>query len=122
MSDSKNDKKTETPTNPTTVETDQKEVTPLRCLVGSSMSGALALGLYSLTSAIATTFATKPMTSDNLLVIKIGSAVRTLVVGVASLATFIFSFVAIGLILLAIQLVIQGFSKSNESIKKEGAD
>ncbi|MEB3310677.1 MAG: DUF3082 domain-containing protein [Snowella sp.] len=116
------DKKTESQTTLTPVETDQKEVTPLRCLVGSTMSGALALGLYSLTSAIATTFATKPITSDNLLVIKIGSAVRTLVVGVASLATFIFSFVAIGLILLAIQLIIQRFTKPNETVKKEGAD
>lgn len=116
------DKKTETPKTITPVETEQKEVTPLRCFVGSGMSGALAFGLYSLTSAIATTFATKPITSDNMLVIKIGSAVRTLVVGVASLATFVFSFVAIGLILLAIQLVIQGFSKQNDNIKKEGAD
>ncbi len=116
------DKKTETPKNITPVETDQKEVTPLRCFVGSTMSGALAFGLYSLTSAIATTFAAKPVTSDNLLVIKIASLVRTLVVGVASLATFIFSFVTIGLILLAIQLIIQGFTKPNETVKKKGAD
>jgi len=37
------------------------------------------------------------------------------VVGVASMATFIFGFVAIGLILLAIQLIIQGFQKEKLS-------
>ena len=99
----------------TPIEAEKKDVTPLRCLVGSVMAGGLATGLYSLTYAIASTFARKPITSDNLLVIKIGSAVRTLVVGVASMATFIFGFVAIGLILLAIQLIIQGFKKEKLS-------
>lgn len=96
-------------TSPT--KTEKIETTPLRCLVGSVMAGSLATGLYTLTYAIASTFAKKPITSDNLLVIKIGAAVRTLVVGVASMATFIFGFVAIGLVLLAIQLIIQGFKK-----------
>jgi hypothetical protein len=88
----------------------------LRCLLGSSISAALAWGLYSLTSAIAITFATKPILSQNQIVQRIGSAVRTLVLGVASMATFIFGFVAIGLILLAIQLVIQSLvpKKAND--------
>ena len=109
-------KKKETEITETTpIEAEKKDVTPLRCLVGSLMAGSLATGLYALTYAIASTFAKKPITSDNLLVIKIGSAVRTLVVGVASMATFIFGFVAIGLILLAIQLIIQGFQKEKLS-------
>jgi len=99
--------------NPT--ESPKKEVNPLNCLLGSVMAGGFATGLYLLTYAIASTFAKKPITSDNLFVIKIGAAVRTLVVGVASMATFIFGFVAIGLILLAIQLVIQGFKKQKMS-------
>ena len=94
----------------------KKDVTPLRCLLGLSISAALAWGLYSLTSAIAITFATKPILSQNQIVQRIGSAVRTLVLGVASMATFIFGFVAIGLILLAIQLVIQSLvpKKAND--------
>lgn len=82
-------------------------VTPLRCLIGSSISGALAWAIYLLTTAIAISFATKPVTSDNMMVQRISSAVRTLVLGVASLGTFIFGFVALGLILLALQLLWQ---------------
>jgi hypothetical protein len=109
-------KKNETEIKETTsIEAEKKEVTPLRCLVGSVMAGGLATGLYSLTYAIASTFAKKPLISDNLLVLKIGAAVRTLVVGVASMATFIFGFVAIGLILLAMQLIIQDFKKEKLS-------
>jgi len=81
--------------------------TPLRCFVGSGIAGSLAWGLYLLTSSIALTFASKPVLSDKAIVQRIASAVRTLVLGVASLATFIFAFVAIGLILLAIQLIFQ---------------
>ena len=85
-------------------------VTPLRCLLGATISGALAWGLYGLTAAIAIRFATKPMVSDNLFVQRIAAAVRTLVLGVASLGTFIFGFVALGLILLATQLLWQQLS------------
>ncbi len=90
-------------------------VTPLRCLTGSAIAGTFAIALYSLTHSIAETFAKKPVTSTNQLVINISAAVRTLVVGVASLATFIFAFVAIGLILLAIQLVIEKLKQGSIS-------
>jgi type III secretory pathway component EscU len=92
-----------------------EKVTPLRCLIGSVMSGSLAIALYFLTYSIAHTFATKPVTSTNQLVVRISAAVRTLVVGVASLGTFLFGFVALGLILLAIQLSIQTLKESNRS-------
>lgn len=88
--------------------------TPLRCLVGSGISGGLAWALHLLTSSIAITFATKPITSEKIFVIKIASAVRTLVLGLASLGTFVFVFVAIGLVLLAGQLLWQQwFTPSN---------
>ena len=92
-----------------------KKVTPSRCLIGSTISGFLAFGLYSLTLSIVQSFATKPLISNNPLVLRIGSLVRTLVMGVASLGTFIFSFVAFGLILLAIQLFLEKLS----SMEKE---
>lgn len=81
--------------------------TPLRCLVGSGISATLAWGLYLLTSAIAVSFASKPVLSDKAIVQRIASAVRTLVLGLASMGTFIFAFVAIGLILLMVQLILQ---------------
>jgi hypothetical protein len=42
---------------------------------------------------------------------RIGAAVRSLVLGVAALGTFIFGFVALGLILLSLQLIFQGKPK-----------
>lgn len=90
---------------------DKDKVTPLRCLVGAFISGGLAGGLYLLTYSIAITFATKPITAKSQFAINIASAVRTLVVGMASLGTFIFAFVAFGLVLLAIQLTIQGIKQ-----------
>lgn len=87
------------------------KVTPGRCLVGATISGPIAIALYFLTAAIAQTFATKPVTSSNLLVIKISIAVRTLVVGIATLGTGIFALVAVGLVALAIQLSIQSLKQ-----------
>ncbi|MDJ0581068.1 MAG: DUF3082 domain-containing protein [Crocosphaera sp.] len=86
---------------------DPKKPTPSNCLTGAAISGALGYALYNLTGSIIQTFASKPLTSSNPLVLRIGSLVRTLVTGVASLGTFVFFFVAFGLILLAIQLLFQ---------------
>jgi hypothetical protein len=47
------------------------------------------------------------MVAHSSIALRIGSAVRTLVFGLASLGTFIFVFVTIGLILLAIQLLLK---------------
>jgi hypothetical protein len=84
----------------TDIPPNQQKVTPLRCLIGSAMAGTLGVGLYSLTVSIATSFAKHPLISDKLLTLRLSTLVRTLVVGVASLGTFIFGFVAFGLILL----------------------
>ncbi|MEB3174360.1 MAG: DUF3082 domain-containing protein [Cyanobacteriota bacterium] len=89
-------------------------VTPLRCLTGSVLSGAFAWGLYRLTAAIAVSFATKPLLSSSLIAQRISAAVRTLVLGVAALGTFIFAFVALGLVLLALQLLFQSLISSKE--------
>jgi hypothetical protein len=101
--------------NDSLVEANDQKVTPLRCLLGSVLSGSLAIAMYFLTYSIAHTFATKPITSTSQLAIRISAAVRTLVVGVASLGTFIFGFVTLGLILLAIQLTIQSFKEKLSS-------
>ena len=53
------------------------------------------------------------MVAHSPIALRIGSAVRTLVFGLASLGTFIFAFVTIGLILLAIQLLLKRNQQTN---------
>ena len=97
-----NQQPTENPTDPA-----QSPPTPGRCLIGALISGGLGIALYSLTVSIARTFAAKPIHSANPAVVNIASAVRTLVVGITALGTGIFGLVAIGLVALAIQILIQ---------------
>lgn len=85
----------------------QVSPTPFRCLTGAMISGGLAFASYSLMIAIATTFAKKPIHSENPMVVNLSSAVRTLVVGIIALGTGIFGLVAIGLLALAVQLLVQ---------------
>ncbi|MEA5619766.1 DUF3082 domain-containing protein [Cronbergia sp. UHCC 0137] len=89
--------------------------TPLRCITGATISGGLAYAMYSLMIAIATTFAAKPIHSDNPMVMNIGSAVRTLVVGIVALGMAIFAIVTLGLLALAVQLLIQQLTKPKEN-------
>jgi hypothetical protein len=96
-----------------TKESSSKKVTPLRCLVGAIISGGLAIALYSLMSSIAQTYAAKPIVATNPVVLNITIAVRTLVTGVVALGAGIFAFVALGLLLLGIQLAIQSFRQVN---------
>ena len=85
---------------------------PLRCLGGSIVAGGIAIVLYRLTSAIAIAFASKPLHTDNFTTQRISAAVRTLVVGLSSLGTGIFSLAAFGLFALGIQLLLRR-SKDN---------
>ena len=101
-----------TPTEESAVQT---APTPRRCLIGALVSGGLAIAFYRLTIAIAQTFAAKPLHSHNPMVVNIGSAVRTLVVGISTLATSLFGIVTIGLIALTIQLIIQRLTKRSST-------
>ncbi len=99
-----------TPTpNPDTQPTKKAQTLPgpLQCLASALISSGFAIALYFLTSSIAQTFARKPLTSTNPIAQNISAAVRTLVVGVSTLATAIFGIVAVGLVALAIQVTIQ---------------
>jgi hypothetical protein len=89
--------------------------TILRCVIGSLIAGSFAVPLYALTMSIAQNFASKPVHSDNITAIKISVAVRTLVVGIAALGTGIFAFASLGLMLLALQLLIQKFVKKPDT-------
>ncbi|MBE9212096.1 DUF3082 domain-containing protein [Plectonema cf. radiosum LEGE 06105] len=92
----------------------ENQPTPLRCLIGAVMSGGLGFVAYKLMVSIATTFANKPVTSDNPMVVSLSSAVRTLVVGVVALGTGIFGIVGLGLLALAVQLVIKQLTTKDE--------
>ncbi|MGK7876205.1 MAG: DUF3082 domain-containing protein [Xenococcaceae cyanobacterium] len=93
------------------VEAGRKKITPWRCLFGATISGAFAIGLYFMTTSIAQTFAAKPIHSTNPIVMNISVAVRTLVVGITALGTFVFGLVAVGLVALAIQLSVQSLKQ-----------
>ena len=86
---------------------------PLRCLFGATISASLAYFLYWLTNNIAQTFAAKPVVSSNVITLNIAIAVRTLVVGVSTFATFIFALATLGLIALGIQMTIKSLSKES---------
>lgn len=85
----------------------KKKVTLLSCIFASSFSGAIAIAIYFLMSSIIETYADKPIVSDNIFVLKITVAVRTLVIGIAALGTGVFGLVAVGLFLLGIQVTIK---------------
>ena len=91
----------------------EQKATPLNCLLGATISGALGLGMYKLAYAIAQTYAQKPIHSTSTIAINIATAVRTLVVGVSTLAAALFAVTTVGLIALAIQLLIKKPKISN---------
>ncbi len=82
-------------------------VNPLQCLASAVISAGLATGSYFLMKSIADTFARKPITSDNFLVVNISTTVRALVIGVTTFAACICALVTLGLIALSIQIIIQ---------------
>ncbi|MEA5417616.1 DUF3082 domain-containing protein [Spirulina sp. CCNP1310] len=84
--------------------TEQPPTTPLRCLTGAAIAGSLATALYFLTQKIIIAFASKPLPTVNATAANIAVAVRTLVMGVSTLATAVLGIAALGLIVLALQL------------------
>lgn len=85
--------------------------TILRCAIGSLIAGGFAAALYALTLSIVKTFANSPIHSDNVTAINIAGAVRTLVMGIVALGAGVFGFASLGLMLLALQLLIQKLTK-----------
>lgn len=93
----------------------KKEATPLSCFLASMVSGGIAALVYSLMNSIVTTYANKPIVADSVIVIKITTAVRTLVIGIAALGAGVFGIVALGLFLLGIQLTIKSLTGKADS-------
>lgn len=80
--------------------------TPLRCILGAIVAGFISSLLWRLTNSIAISFANTPIDSPNMIVIRMSTAVRTLVVGMSSMGTGIFALAAVGLTGLGIQLLL----------------
>jgi hypothetical protein len=91
--------------------------TPLRCFTGALISGAIAFLLYLLNQSIVQGLAAKPLPTANVTATNIAVAVRTLVVGLSTLATAIFAIATLGLIALGIQLLIQQLRQPSLSNK-----
>lgn len=104
----------QTPVSAENSSTSPQPPTVLRCVTGSLMAGGFAAALYMFTLSIAQTFANKPIHSDNVTVINIAAAVRTLVMGIVALGGGVFAFASVGLMLLAMQLLIQKFAKKTD--------
>lgn len=105
-------------TSPDSTETSETKATmpsPLSCLGGSVVAGAIAVVLYRLTTAIALSFASKGIHSDNMTAQRIAAAVRTLVVGLSTLGTGIFALAALGLFGLGVQLLWQRQQGNSQS-------
>jgi hypothetical protein len=79
----------------------------LNCVLSAAIAGGIAVALYRLTLAIAANFADKPLPTTNGIALNLAVATRTLVVGVSAMGTGVFGMVALGLVLLAGQLVLQ---------------
>ncbi|BAW95856.1 hypothetical protein NIES970_07700 [[Synechococcus] sp. NIES-970] len=80
---------------------------PLRCWYGTAVAGAMSLTAYLLTSKVIAGFASKPPTGNELAV-QIGITVRTLIMGLFTMATGVFGLIAVGLFILGLQSLFSG--------------
>ena len=96
MSDEKPDLPTE--------ETPEVEAlpSPVRCWSGTLVAGGMSYAAFLLTQSVVASFASKPATG-NQLALQIASTVRTLVMGIFTMATGVFGIIAIGLFLLGVK-------------------
>lgn len=81
------------------------EPTPARCFRGAAISSGLTFVMYLLTRSIIQALANTPLPNKSVAAANIAVAVRTLVMGVSTLATAIFGIATLGLLALGIQLL-----------------
>jgi hypothetical protein len=73
------------------------KVTPLRCFLGGLVAGAIAIFFYHSAEVVAGVFAKTPIVSDNFIVIRMSTAIRTLVIGMFALGAGVFGMAGFGL-------------------------
>ncbi|HEY9302626.1 MAG TPA: DUF3082 domain-containing protein [Phormidium sp.] len=103
--------------NSSATETNSNPPSILSCVIGSIVAATMAIGCFFTNSSIAQYFVDRPVHSANYLVVNITVAVRTLIIGISTLATGVFSLIALGLLALAIQVTIQQFKQQTPSAK-----
>ncbi|MFM2430636.1 MAG: hypothetical protein RLZZ511_1849 [Cyanobacteriota bacterium] len=112
MTDSTNVTPTEnvTPTatepQPQSAPTENTKATPLKCFTGGLVAGAIAIFFYHSAEVIAGIFAQTQIQSENFIVMRMSSAIRTLVIGMFALGAGVFGMAAIGLSGLGIQILL----------------
>jgi len=84
-----------------------KPITPARCFTGGTISGLLAIAAYLLTKSVVQTYAEIPINFNNPMANRIAATVRTLIMGITTMATFVFVMVTVGLVALGIQIIIK---------------
>jgi len=100
-----NDKTNDDSSNTLASLSEKSSATPLRCFTGALTAATLSLLAYRLTLSVATSFANKPIVSENPVAVNISAAVRTLVMGMVALGAGVFGVAALGLLALGIQLL-----------------
>jgi hypothetical protein len=91
------------------------KVTPLNCFTGSLLAGTLGLLIYRLTTAIAQSFAAHPAPVSQPLAHNLSVAVRTLVIGMTTLASGVFTLAAVGLAALGLKVLFTGTTDKNNA-------
>ncbi|NJN38491.1 MAG: DUF3082 domain-containing protein [Acaryochloridaceae cyanobacterium CSU_3_4] len=95
---------------------------PFKTFTGALLAGLIALPLAKMSTLIAQSFAEHPFISDNQFALKISVALRTLVVGLMTLATGIFCVAALGLVALSIQILWQNLRATPTQHEVEPTD
>lgn len=99
-----------------------KSVSAWKTSSGALLAGLFALPLAKMSSLIALSFAEHPFTSDNQTALKISIALRTLVVGLSTLATGIFCVAALGLAALSVQILWQNLRPTPTHVDVDQSD
>ena len=89
---------------------------PLRCWSGTAVASSMSFAAFLITRKVVANFASKPPTGNDL-ALQIGATVRTLVMGIFTMATGVFGLIAVGLFLLGVKSLLESLKnpKSEEA-------
>jgi Protein of unknown function (DUF3082) len=93
------------------------KVTPLRCFLGGIVAGAIGVFFYHSAEVIAGIFARTEIHTDNFLVVRMSTAIRTLVIGMFALGAGVFGMAAIGLTGLGFQTLFKKAPTGDEAVR-----